>query len=103
MAHLKYFAGTEQVFDVIPMNSKAYAAAFGDVSAKRYDSYSKLVGFARDTHSCDRIKYVGAKPVTRVIEFKANPSLHKCGTKCRHAKGGTCECECGGKYHGAGN
>lgn len=41
--------------------------------------------------------------IMRAIEFKANPSLHQCGAKCRHAKGGQCECSCGGKYHGAGN
>jgi hypothetical protein len=99
---MKFFSGTEQVFDAIPMDGKAFVAAFGDAPAKRYDSFSKLVGFARDTHSIDRVKYVGAKPVTRVIDFKKNPSLHKCDARCRHAKGNSCECECGGKYHGAG-
>lgn len=39
----------------------------------------------------------------RLIFRKSSPSNHKCGAKCRHAKGGQCECECGGKYHGAGN
>lgn len=38
----------------------------------------------------------------RVIFRKSNPSNHKCDARCRHAKGGNCECSCGGKYHGAG-
>lgn len=28
---------------------------------------------------------------------------HECGHMCLHAKGGDCECSCGGKNHGAGN
>lgn len=99
---VKYFSGAEQVFDAIPMATQAFAAAFGDGKAKHYDSFSKLIGFNRDTHSCDRIKYVGAKPVTRVINFKSNPSLHKCDARCLNATGQQCECSCGGKNHGAG-
>ncbi len=102
MANIKYFSGTEQVFDATSMDNKAVIAAFGALVGKKYDSYSRLVGFAKGTHSCERIKYVGAKPVTRVIDFKSNPSLHKCDARCRHAKGGNCECSCGGQFHGAG-
>lgn len=39
---------------------------------------------------------------TRKIEFKRNPSLHKCDARCFHAKGHQCECSCGGKNHGKG-
>lgn len=39
----------------------------------------------------------------RSIEFKANPSLHKCDARCEHAKGFKCECSCGGKNHGKGS
>lgn len=39
---------------------------------------------------------------TRKIEFKRNPSKHKCGPRCLNATGHLCECECGGKNHGAG-
>jgi hypothetical protein len=38
----------------------------------------------------------------RKIDYKKNPSLHKCGDKCRNAKGPNCECACGGHNHGAG-
>lgn len=27
---------------------------------------------------------------------------HKCDTRCTHARGGTCECSCGGANHGKG-
>jgi len=39
--------------------------------------------------------------VHRVVGFKTlNPSLHKCGSKCRSAKGHSCECSCKGEFHG---
>jgi hypothetical protein len=38
----------------------------------------------------------------RAIEFKSNPSLHKCDARCTNAKGFKCECSCGGKNHGKG-
>ncbi len=40
---------------------------------------------------------------TRKVEYKRNPSKHKCGPRCLNATGFLCECECGGKNHGAGN
>lgn len=40
--------------------------------------------------------------VERMIEFKRNPSLHKCDARCQNAKGFKCECECRGKNHGSG-
>lgn len=36
----------------------------------------------------------------RRIDFKKNPSLHKCDARCETAKGHKCECSCGGKNHG---
>lgn len=102
MANVKYFSGTEQVFDPTSMDNKAVIATFGSLVGKKYDGYSRLVGFAKGTDSRDRMNCVGAKPVTRVIQFKSNPSLHKCDSRCRHAKGGDCECSCGGQFHGAG-
>lgn len=42
--------------------------------------------------------------VERIVGYKAHgASKHKCDARCTHAKGGNCECECGGKNHGAGN
>lgn len=44
----------------------------------------------------------GPKVVTRTINFKKNPSLHKCDARCVNATGSNCECECGGVNHGGG-
>ncbi len=39
--------------------------------------------------------------VHRVVAFQNhNPSLHKCGARCRNAKGPNCECSCRGEFHG---
>lgn len=40
--------------------------------------------------------------ITRVIEYKSNPSKHQCDARCLNAKGFNCECACGGKSHGKG-
>lgn len=43
-------------------------------------------------------------PVTRRIEYKSQPSLHKCNAKCIGGRcDGACECRCGGVNHGIGN
>ena len=43
--------------------------------------------------------------VSRIIEYKNQPSKHKCDARCLHATGKhmKCECSCGGKNHGKGN
>lgn len=52
---------------------------------------------------CPRCPRVHA--VARKIEYKSNPSKHKCDVRCLHATGKImrCECSCGGKNHGKGN
>ena len=42
--------------------------------------------------------------VTRIIEYKPNPSRHACDARCLNATGKVmrCECSCGGKNHGRG-
>jgi hypothetical protein len=40
--------------------------------------------------------------VERAIDRKRNASNHKCDARCLNATGFRCECECGGKNHGAG-
>ena len=62
---------------------------------KAFDSFSLWVG--QKDYSADQRNYV---PVTRRICYKVNGTKHKCGGKCRTAKGGDCECECGGRFHG---
>lgn len=79
-----------------PAKRAAYEAGIGKSESGRvvrHDSFSLAVGTAPDGRKFE---------ADRLIFRKAAPSNHKCGAKCRHAKGGQCECECGGKYHGAG-
>lgn len=91
----KYFSGKQEVKNVHAMRNAAFVAQFGDIKAKRQDGFSMLV--AHPTSGPDAIL-----PVTRVIDYKANPSLHKCDARCTSAKGHSCECSCGGVNHGAG-
>lgn len=40
--------------------------------------------------------YLNVEPITH----DPGGSQHKCGARCRSAKGGACECSCKGMYHG---
>lgn len=44
-----------------------------------------------------------ARVRVRQVQFKANPSLHRCSPRCSNAKGHQCECACWGKNHGRGS
>lgn len=78
-----------------PMDNEKFTAKFGGVLALRYDSFSRMVGYAGNW------TLGSVMPITRRISYKSNPSLHECGAKCRSGKpGGVCECSCGGKNHG---
>ena len=37
------------------------------------------------------------------VAVKGRKTDHKCDSRCTHAKGGDCECSCGGENHGRGN
>lgn len=62
--------------------------------------FSRAKGFSGTCPACGQIH-----PAGRKIEYKANPSKHKCDARCEHATGKImrCECSCGGKYHGRGS
>lgn len=95
---VKYFSGTQELIYSRAIPNAEFNRRFGYVlTGKRQDGYSKFVGFA-----AGKTLDANMLPVTRMIEYKRNPSLHKCDARCRHAKGHTCECSCGGQYHGAG-
>jgi hypothetical protein len=94
-ASVKYFSGDTLLKSPFPVDNKKFAAAFGALRGKRNDSFTKWVGIPADGPPA-------VMPVTRVIFFKSNPSLHKCDARCTNAKGHNCECSCGGKNHGAG-
>ncbi len=70
-----------------------FAARFPGVQGLRSDSFSRFVG--KDTEG-------NILPITRKIERKRNPSLHKCDARCLNARGFLCECSCNGRNHGAG-
>lgn len=89
----KYFNGTEELKGGLwTLRNAEFAAKFPGVKGVKSDSFAMLT--IRNEQ--------GEFPVTRIIYRKANPSLHKCDARCRHAKGRNCECSCGGKFHGAG-
>ncbi len=96
--NMKYFSGT---IEIDARNVSTYDARFAEdygipadvfAQGKRVDSFSRWLGKVGDQWL----------PVTRIINYKTNPSKHKCDGRCLHAKGRNCECECGGANHGAG-
>jgi predicted hotdog family 3-hydroxylacyl-ACP dehydratase len=97
MATIKHFSDfngrTVELVGVQPMKNADFAVCFAGIKGRRYDSFTMRVGVIAGSRDL--------LPVTRVIEFKSNPSLHICSSKCMNAKpNGTCECSCGGKNHG---
>jgi len=93
MSTFKYFSDTTELNSVYPLRNDRFTHAFPGVRGVRYDSFNRMVGEPVEGPRA-------VMPVTRAIEFKSNPSLHKCDARCQHAKGRKCECSCGGKYHG---
>jgi hypothetical protein len=93
---ITYYCGTMALKDVFGLQNAHFAAMGGERSKhNRYDGFSRMVG--HPTEGPD-----AWMPVTRRIEYKSNPSLHKCDARCLNATGHNCECSCGGKNHGAG-
>ena len=99
MATIKYFSDWQnEIIELqYPHNmlNHAFEMSFPGVKGRKYDSFSRFVGYRPGTREI--------LPVTRTIEFKSHPSLHVCSSKCMNATGKSCECSCGGKNHGHGN
>lgn len=98
MANIKYFSDYNGVTQELPwtesLKNEEFAKLFPGVRGVRYDSFAKRVGRVGLT----------IVPLTRVIEYKKNPSLHECNSKCLGGKpNGRCECRCGGANHGKGS
>jgi hypothetical protein len=88
----KYFSGDVELTGVFGLGNEKFFAIGGQRSkANWFDSFHRLAGKSPTGELL---------PVTRKIFYKKNPSLHKCDARCQNAKGGICECSCGGKYHG---
>jgi hypothetical protein len=95
MATFKYYHHTQELKFVTALPNNEFASLFPGEKGLRYDGYSKWVGRVGPTDPL--------LPVQRKIEYKRNPSKHKCNARCLGAKPqGSCECECGGKNHGLG-
>ena len=101
MANVKHFADidgrtVELHGYVLGMSNAEFAANFPGIKGIRLDGFSRQT--MRDIDGREL-------PVTRVIEYKLNPSKHVCDDRCLHATGKVmkCECSCGGKNHGKGS
>lgn len=98
MANFKYFFDkdglTEELQDVQLVRREtrtALIAAFPGMKIRRL-GMEIWVGKTSDGFEV---------PVTRQIEYKSRPSLHKCDSRCMNGRcNGVCECRCGGKNHG---
>jgi len=99
----KYFSGeTELRGNIMGLRNSDFAARFPGIKGRRFDGFDMMVAFPEGAKYDAALTQ--ALPVTRVINYKSNPSKHECDTRCRHAKGRVmnCECSCEGKNHGAG-
>lgn len=87
----KYFSGNQQV------QAMHYGGKNSEwlrtMKAKRIDSLYRMVGYPLTGPDV-------ILPITRVIQYKKKPSLHKCDARCMNATGHNCECSCGGANHG---
>ena len=96
VANTLFFNGEQEVEHGGWMNRREYASRFPDTQGIKASPSEYHVGHMPGTPWRD----VNLTPVTRVIDYKKNPSLHKCDARCMNARGRSCECSCGGKNHG---
>lgn len=100
---VRYFSdfggNTVELTGIYGLDNTEFEKRFPDVKGRRSDSFSKFVGFPQRSMPGQEL------PVTRVINYKSNPSKHKYDSRCIHATGRTmnCECSCGGANHGKGH
>jgi hypothetical protein len=108
MGKMKHFSGDTELTHVHGMPKAEFATRFPGTKGRPYDGFSCLVGSpVTEVPNFDRAAQKWIRtilPVERSIEYKSNPSKHKCDDRCVHARGRVmkCECSCGGKNHGKG-
>lgn len=95
MANIKYFSGETELQHIHGMDNDKFALSFPTIRGLRYDGFQRLVGYLPNSRT--------VAAVERRIEYKSNPSMHICDSRCMNARGRSCECSCGGKNHGAGS
>lgn len=93
----KYFSDIGEqaieLFAVRPMRREEFKQKFPTVKGMKYDSLAYWVGIEKSGDST-------VLPVTRIIDYKKNPSKHECNARCMTgSRTGSCECSCGGKNH----
>lgn len=91
--NVKYFSGTQELKNAYSMKNAEFAARFPGVKGVRYCPSTMWIA-----HTMTGPNVI--MPVTKIIYYKKNPSLHKCDARCQSAKGPNCECQCGGQFHG---
>jgi hypothetical protein len=91
----KYFSGEVELAIHYPVRRELVRAKFPAGRIRKFDDFDLLVGTVNGRY--DRENFL---PVTRVICYNPRGSKHECGPRCRSAKGGDCECACGGQFHG---
>ena len=91
----KYFSGAVELTINYPLRREVVRAKFPEGRIRKYDDFSLLVGTVHGRYDPNEFL-----PVTRVICYNPNGTKHTCGPRCRCAKGGDCECSCGGVFHG---
>ena len=102
MRESQYYSGNTGLYGTVqPMRNSDFLAKFPDVKGKRYDSFSMMVMHSAEDKGKLLSEHSPILPVTRIVYYKTNGSKHKCGARCRNAKGPNCECSCNGESHGA--
>lgn len=76
-----------------PRYQHATAATPNDTGRTVRNGIARAIGYAPDGRLVE---------ADRLIYRPTAPSNHKCGPRCRAAKGRDCQCSCGGLHHGAG-
>ena len=94
----KYFSDQREISSIRYLPRCEAERLFPGVQCVRVDSFSVFAGWTPG-----RMQAADLLPVTRVIEYSSHPSLHRCDSRCQHARGRKCECSCGGKNHGNGS
>jgi hypothetical protein len=112
MANVKYFATCSD--QQVELTNPAYSFYGREMDRFVREGQTRFVseltkGNSTDKMNANRLYAVGfcsccglRHAAERRIVRPAVASNHKCGGRCLNAKGGDCECACGGANHGKG-
>ena len=96
----RFFSGETPLVSATHYNRKTFAKLFpGQVGISGRGQYY----LGTEAFWVGRTAEGKELPVTRIIGYSSNPSLHACNAKCQNATGPNCECICGGANHGIMN